>query len=89
MKEQRVQFGEWKRTMDEWPTEPDMELDSLESIVKNIHRLEETLVTLEDADMPTSMFYIGSGEWWDAALQRIERPIAWMELPDAYVPEQE
>lgn len=46
--------------------------------------LPEYIVTMRWASLPTSLTYIGDGEWVDVNGHRVGYPVAWMPMPEVY-----
>ena len=77
-------YGKWIPVEERLPDDPEVEVSNLIEIEANLDLLEEHIVTLENAEVAT-MYYIGNGEWWDVITQQIYWPLAWMQMPEAYV----
>lgn len=46
--------------------------------------LPEYIVTMRRASLPTSLTYIGDGEWVDGNGREVGSPVAWMPMPEVY-----
>lgn len=71
--------GGWTPCEDGLPDEPVGGMRDLDS-------LDEYIVMVKDADIPTSLRYAGKGEWYDAVTEDFYPVIAWRPYPAPYRP---
>lgn len=64
------------------PNEPKITDDIEDSIYNN--RVTEYNVMIIGAEIPTTLYYIGNGEWYDEASQECYPVFAWQPLPAFY-----
>lgn len=73
---------EWIPCSERLPEEPG---DGL----RDMDELEEYVVTIQGADISTTLKYAGDGEWYDPITDGFYSVVAWQPLPSTYCPKAE
>lgn len=56
--------------------------DAEDAILAGI--VDEYIVTIKGAQVPTALYYLGNGLWWDETVNQTCEVVAWMQMPEAY-----
>ena len=72
----------WIPCGEKFPPEP-QRTDDIEDDINN-GRIKVYIVMIYGAEKPTTLYYAGSGYWYDEALQEHYPVIAWQPLPEPY-----
>ena len=83
--EEGLYYAKWVPVNIELPNEPSIEVtedDAEYAILEGI--VDEYIVTINGAQVPTALYYLGNGVWWDETVSQTRNVIAWMPLPKTY-----
>lgn len=75
----------WIPCRDHLPEDPKtpLTIDELDKMVE-YGILQECIVMIHGAEKSTTLYYAGSGEWYDPVTEEFYEVIAWQPLPEPY-----